>query len=98
MAQPLTVIARLHAQPDQVAELGEALGLLVHQTRQESGCLNYDLYVSPEDPTLFVFHETWASRAHWEAHNEAPHIRAFRERGPELLAGEAEVDPLHKVD
>ena len=98
MPRPLTVIARMHARPDRTAELREALGILVQETRQESGCLNYDLHISPDDPTLFVFHETWASRAHWEAHDEAPHLRTFRERGRELLAGTTQVDLLVKVD
>ncbi|MFO7777408.1 MAG: putative quinol monooxygenase [Nitriliruptoraceae bacterium] len=97
MDTPLTVIARLQAKPGRGDELLEALTPLVQETRKETGCVHYDLYRSPEDPTLFAFHETWASREHWEAHNASPHVSAFGARAGDLLDGAAQVDPLYPV-
>jgi quinol monooxygenase YgiN len=95
---PLTVIARLRARPGRDGELLDALMHLVRETRQEPGCVHYDLYRSAEEPTLFAFHETWASRAHWEAHNASPHVTDFGARAGDLLDGAAQVDPLYPVE
>ena len=62
-AKTVTVVATFHAKPGQEAELKKALIALVAPTRQEKGCLNYDLHVSAEDPTKFLFHENWTSKA-----------------------------------
>lgn len=98
MDTPLTVIARLQAKPGRSSDLLDALRHLVQETRKEPGCVHYDLYRSPEDPTLFAFHETWASREHWEAHNASPHVSDFGSRAPDLLEAAAQVDPLYPVE
>ncbi len=97
MDTPLTVIARLKARPERSSELLDALQHLVRETRKEPGCVHYDLYRNPEDPTVFAFHETWATREHWEAHNASTHVGDFGARAAELLDGAAQVDPLYPV-
>jgi quinol monooxygenase YgiN len=94
----LTVVARMQAKPDRIEPLRAALDAMITATRREEGCINYDLHVHADDPTVFVFHETWADRAAWEAHNDAPHIEDFRARAGELLDGPVQVDPLHRLD
>lgn len=98
MSQPVTVIARMQAKPDQVDELRAALDVLVAETRQEDGCAAYDLHVGADDPRLFMFHEIWETREHLEAHGQTDHINAFRERAPVLLDGTIKVDVVHKVE
>ena len=98
MSSELTVIARMQAKPDRVDELRAALDVIIAATREEHGCLNYDLHVHAEDPTVFAFHETWVDRVAWEEHNDTPHIAKFRALAGELLVGPAQVDPLHKVE
>ena len=65
-----TVIAYFSAKPGRRAELKDILGGFVDQTREESGCINYDLHQSDEDPNVFVFYENWQSRKHWDKHNQ----------------------------
>jgi quinol monooxygenase YgiN len=67
-AKAITVVATFQARPGKEAELKSVLTNLVAPTRQEAGCLNYDLHASPEDPAKFLFHENWTSRAHLDAH------------------------------
>ena len=62
----------------------EALTDVVAPTRQEDGCLFYDLHVAADDPSKFLFHESWASNAHHEAHDRTPHIQRLRSRIKEL--------------
>jgi quinol monooxygenase YgiN len=80
----LTVIATFQARPGKETELREALTDLLAPTRQEAGCLNYDLHQSLEDPAKFLFHENWTSKAHLDAHLQTPHLKAMLPRVDEL--------------
>ncbi|MBC8095006.1 MAG: antibiotic biosynthesis monooxygenase [Akkermansiaceae bacterium] len=80
----LTVIAAFEARPGKEAELRTALIGLVAPTRQEAGCLNYDLHISPENPAKFLFHENWMSQAALDAHMQTPHIQNLRPRVNDL--------------
>jgi quinol monooxygenase YgiN len=82
----LTVVATFKARPGQEAELRRALIGLVAPTRQEHGCVNYDLHASPEQPDRFLFHENWTDRAALDAHLQSPHVQALLPRVDELCA------------
>jgi len=81
----LTVVATIQARPGSEASVREGLEGLLAPTRAEAGCHTYDLHVDLEDPCRFVFHETWESEAHLEAHLASAHITANRERIGDLL-------------
>ena len=81
----VTVIAHMRAKPGREQEVREALLGLCGPTRAEKGCINYDLHQSPDDPTLFLFHENWASKSDLDAHSQSPHLQAWRKRATELL-------------
>lgn len=83
---PLTVIAIIKAKPGKESALRETLLALVPITRQEPGCLNYDLHVSTERPGEFVFHENWASKRHLDEHLARPHLVALAAQADELFA------------
>ena len=95
---PLTVLARIRALPGHEQEVKAALLALIPPTREESGCLNYDLHQSTDDPALFVFHENWESRAHLDAHLQQPHLDAFEEQTRGHLAGPVEITFWQRVD
>ena len=82
----ITVIATFHARPGKEAELRQALVNLVSPTRLETGCINYDLHASPDDPGKFLFHENWTSKAHLDEHLASAHIKALLPRVDELCA------------
>lgn len=83
----LTVVATFQAQPGKEAELRAALIGLLAPTRQEAGCLNYNVHQSVEDPAKFLFHENWTSKAHLDAHLQSPHVKALLPRVDELCTG-----------
>ena len=91
MNHKLTVIAHIHAKAGQEAKVQEALLNLIAPTRAEAGCINYDLHVSHNDPTQFVFYENWMSESHLEAHANSAHLRAFRKVADEILDGPIEI-------
>ena len=96
-AKNVTVVATFQAKPGQEAELKTALINLVAPTRQEAGCLNYDLHVSPEDPAKFMFHENWTSRAHLDVHLQSPHLKALLPRVDELCVGFPDIVIWEKI-
>ncbi len=86
MLGKVTVIAFHRARPGKEDVLREALLSLCGPTRQEQGCINYDLHISADDPGLLVFHENWDTKADLDRHLSSPHIDAFRQTADELLA------------
>lgn len=81
---PLTVIATLKARAGREEELFQQLRALVEPTHAEQGCVTYEMHRSHEDPGLFMFTESWASRPEWDAHMRSPHLTAFGARQDEL--------------
>ncbi len=82
----LTVIATMRAKPGKEAALRAELLALVPITRQEPGCINYDLHIATDDPGRFMFHENWTSKPHLDDHLARPHLTAFIAKAGELLA------------
>ena len=81
----LTVITHMRAAPGKRDGLRAALEALVEPTSREQGYVNYDLHQSIEDPDRFFFYENWESDTDRDAHLDAPHLRDFAARIPELL-------------
>jgi len=93
----VTVIAAFQAKPGQEKALRETLTALVAPTRNEDGCLNYDLHVSSADPAKFLFHENWVSKAHLDAHLASPPLQALPAQLEPLCVGHPEVTLWEKI-
>jgi quinol monooxygenase YgiN len=76
MTQNLRVVARVVALPDKVEALKAVLLALVEPTRQEAGCLQYNLLQNQADPTDFTFVEEWESLDHLQTHLASVHLQA----------------------
>lgn len=74
----LTIVANLLAYEDKVDLVKAELEKLVAITRQEAGCVQYDLHQDNADPSHFMFFEVWETRDLWQDHIKAPHIAAYR--------------------
>ena len=96
-AQVVTVVATFQAKPGKESELKKALISLVAPTRRETGCLNYDLHILPEDPTKFLFHENWTTKAALDAHLQTPHIQVLLPRLGDLAVGMPEIKIWEKI-
>ena len=77
----LYVIARLVIEPGSLGDVIKAASPCLKATREEVGCISYDLYVDATDETRLAFVERWESRAALEGHFRAPHLKAWREAG-----------------
>jgi len=94
----IRVVATIPAQPDAADQVRAALQDLAAGTRDEEGCVSYDLFESGATPGTFVTIESWRSQGDLDVHLNSPHVAAaFAAAGP-LLAGEVAIHPLVPVD
>jgi quinol monooxygenase YgiN len=94
----LTVIARLKAKVGKEAQLESALRAVLTPTRNEHGCLNYDLHVNSENPGDFLFYENWISASDLDRHLKSDHIIALQNQTAELLAEPVEIIRCWKIN
>jgi quinol monooxygenase YgiN len=91
MKTTVRVVAHLIALPGHQEALKSVLTGLVEPTRQEDGCLLYELLQNQEDPTDFVFVEEWESEALINAHLDSPHINEAEAKLEGLLAAPPDI-------
>ena len=73
-AGAVVLTATVKALPGQEAVVRQALLELVQPSRNESGCLCYNLHESKDEAGLFIFYEQWANQAAFNSHVETPHF------------------------
>ena len=96
-AKTLTVVAQIKAKPGQEAQVRQELLSLVAPSRNDAGCLNYDLHEGLNTPGLFMFHENWATKAHLDAHLKKPDLQAALGRVAELAAEPPQITLWEKL-
>ncbi len=89
----LIVVAKVVAKKEAVQQLKSELLKLINPTRNEEGCLNYVLHQDIDDPSVFIFYETWESAAFLEKHTQSDHYQAFGKAAAGLIAEKA----VHKM-
>jgi len=92
----LTIVANIHANPDQIDRVQAELEKLVPITRGEQGCIQYDLHQDHENPAHFLFYERWESRELWQAHMKAPHLAAYM-RATEGIVAEFTLNEMSRI-
>lgn len=91
MQKTLRVVARVIALPDQVEPLKELLTSIVEPTRQEPGCLWYELLQNQQDPTDFTFVEEWENQDYLNAHLKSEPLKKAMNQLPGLVARDPDI-------
>ncbi|PIE60979.1 MAG: antibiotic biosynthesis monooxygenase [Desulfobacterales bacterium] len=73
----LTIIANITAKADKIETVKAELLKLIAPTREEEGCITYDLHQDNENPAHFLFYENWESRDLLQAHLDSDHLKHF---------------------
>lgn len=73
----ITVIAKVIAKKGSEDIVKSELLKLIEPTRKESGCIEYNLHRDNEDPSVFIFYETWESLACLESHMNTEHFKEY---------------------
>ena len=76
-AVPLTIVANIYAKPGKEELVLDESLKLVGPTREEQGCIQYDLHRDNSALGHLVFYENWESRELWQTHRQAPHLAAY---------------------
>jgi quinol monooxygenase YgiN len=82
----VALVVMMRAKPGQELLLQAELTALIRPSRNEEGCLLYDLHRSTEVPGDFLFYEIWASREAHTTHKQTPHFLRWNARKDTLLA------------
>ncbi|MCE9625843.1 MAG: antibiotic biosynthesis monooxygenase [Deltaproteobacteria bacterium] len=90
-SKTLRVVALFKAKPEQVEALKNFLAKLMPPTRQERGCLRYELHQNNADPTDFAFIEEWENDTSLDAHLKSPHVEAALPLVGEYLAAPVDI-------
>ncbi|RYB93995.1 antibiotic biosynthesis monooxygenase [Nocardioides oleivorans] len=93
----LQVVATIPAEPEAADQVREALLTLAAATREEEGCLAYDLFESGSTPGTFITVERWTDPAALDAHMATPHVAAAFGAAEGALSGEVAIHPLQPV-
>lgn len=81
----LYAIATLRLKPGDHAGFMHAAAQLIAVTRQEAGCISYDLQRSVTDPQVFVFLERWSTRDAFDQHLASSRVEAFRTAAQDVI-------------
>lgn len=75
--EKIVLVARMKVQETAVEETKRAVLGIVAESRAEAGCVNYDVHQAIDDPTVFVWHETWKNKAAIDEHFETAFFKEF---------------------
>jgi quinol monooxygenase YgiN len=81
----VTVVATFKAKAGLEETTRDAIQALIAPTRAESGCINYDLHQSSDDPSVFMLYENWISKKDLDDHLAMPHLKDFLGKADDML-------------
>lgn len=87
----LTNIAFIRAKKDKGTELGNELLKLVAPSKAESGCIDYTVHRSNDDPDMWCVYENWRTADDLTAHFGLPHMLEFSSKVPSLVEGDLDL-------
>lgn len=87
----IIVAARITAKDGNREELISKSQNVIESTRQESGCISYELLASTEDDDVLMMFERWESMESLDAHMQTEHFKSFGLAIEELVAREIEI-------
>jgi quinol monooxygenase YgiN len=93
----IVLIARLKVKADKVEQARSAALAIVVASRNEAGCINYDIHQSIEDETVFFWHETWANKAAIDEHFATPFFQEFFAVVGEVAAEPPQINLTRKI-
>ena len=93
----ITLTAKITAKPGKEDDLCTALMALVESSRTEPGCIEYCLHAIKDDPSAFLFYESWKDQAALDTHGKADAFTKFLTLKPDLADGDFEVVFLDKL-
>ena len=92
------MFVRLHAREGEQGSVKEALREVAEPSRDEDGCLSFEMFQSARDPRLFYIHSRWVDEAAFQKHAELGHTLRFLGRLDALLDEPRNVTRTHRME
>lgn len=83
--KPIVITAILKPKDGCEDQLFQALQKVQAASREEAGCIQYDLHKGIDDPT-YVLYEVWKDNEALTRHAQSSHYQEYRESIADLLA------------
>jgi len=84
-SKEVTVFATFVPKPGMERAVESVLREVLAPTRDEPGCLRFDLFISASTPVTFHLYETFSERSAIDTHRRTPHYQAYRAKIESLL-------------
>jgi quinol monooxygenase YgiN len=92
----MRIFATIRPNQEHVESAKKAVLNILEETRQEAGCLKFDLYQSADGQTLYL-DEEWTDRGALEFHHAQPYTAKVFDAYKEWLRAEPELVELRLV-
>ena len=89
--EKIVLVARLKVKNEMIDEAKQAALAIVADSRAEEGCVNYDIHQAIDDPTVFIWHETWKNKAAIDEHFETDFFKDFSAKVEKIAAEPAQI-------
>lgn len=94
----IRIMARIITRAGSESNLRSILQELLSPSRQEAGCLSYELFHNQDNPLEFVTIEQWRDQAAADAHLTTAHLAKAISSATPLLAQPPTIDRFSQVD
>lgn len=91
------IVAKNSVKKSQVETFKVLTKELILKSKEEEGCIAYDLYEDMNNPTVLTFIEIWADERAIEQHSKSEHFKKIVPKLGKLVDGEKEVKLYKKV-
>lgn len=91
------VFVRLLARVGEERGVEEALLEVAGPSREEAGCVSFEVFRGMRDRRIFYIHSRWVDEAAFQAHAELAHTKKFLERVDALLDVPREVTRTKRI-
>ena len=97
MTEQYAFILKAKTRPEKAEAFEQLFRAYVEPSRQEPGCIEYHMLRDQQDPSLFVFYEVWASKAHLDVHSALPHMQQFAEQRMDYLEQDFDIQLIEML-
>lgn len=87
----VNIVAQFFIQEGKLEEALKVITELVEKTRQEAGCIKYEVYQDDKDSNHLILLEEWESQAILDKHSASDHFKALVPKIGELSGKPADI-------
>ncbi|WHY73551.1 putative quinol monooxygenase [Fictibacillus enclensis] len=93
----IAVLATLKAKSGKEQQTQDVLLEVMKYSRNEEGCLHYNLHQAQADPQTFMLYELWSDQESIDRHMDTAHYKAYR-TNIEPLIHDRQVHKWNQID